>query len=670
MIFYKLFNRCCFFIHDIKLLSLLIVVLACSFEVNGQTPIVLNDKLLKQNLYPGLEYFEDQSASMSIEQVLTQEFLTVPDDVKGNLAFGYSSSSYWIRLHLDNRSRFDRWLVEVGYPLLDEIDFYLISNKTVIEHYSSGDQFKFSHRPLIHRNFLFPIQLQQEQPAFVYLRVKSSSSVRIPLFLWQAEEFAEEDQERLLGQGIYFGILTIMLLYNLFIYFSIKERAYLHYVFYVASYIVVQASLNGLGFQFVFSDWVGVNDKSIVLGLALVILFGCSFTINFLNLKYNHQLAFRLIRFVGLSGGLSFVLAIFIPYAYGIKITLLLAVLGSTLITGFGLLLWLRYEVREARFFSIAWVGFLLGSLLMMLNRVHLLPDNWFTENAAQIGSAFEVMLLSFALADKFSQMRSEKQRIEVSAKKSLSQVNSLLMETLNRLENSNKIKSNFLATVSHELRTPMNGIIGANELLRSASLSEDAKDYLSIAEASSQQMMELITSMLQFVEIQAGMSDVKRELIDLQSVLSDMETLLKEKIASKPIELVFRIAELDAIELYTDHQKLFTILEILSDNAVKYTHSGRVEVEILSAGQGVQQEIEFLVRDTGIGIESQHLENIFDAFSQVDNTNRRPYSGLGMGLTVARSLANLIGGNLEAVSAIGKGSQFKLSVPLFQMTE
>lgn len=655
---------------SISWFGLLLLAVSYNSAIQAQTSLELDNDLLTKNTYTHLVYFEDKGSSASINQILLESFQPVPSSINGNLSFGYSTSSYWVKLKLENRSLFDEWILEVGYPLLDEVEFFLVQNNEVVTHYITGDQFEFSKRPIEHRNFLFPVKLNSKQAATIYLRIKSSSSVRAPVILWQANEFAKSDQSRLLGQGLYFGILVIMLLYNLFIYFSIKERAYIHYVFYVASYIVVQASLNGLGYQFVFADWIAINDKAIVLGLALVILFGCSFTVNFLNLKYNHQQAYRLISLVGLCGGLSFILAVFLPYAYSIKITLLLAVLGALLITGFGLLLWLKHEVREAKFFSIAWVGFLSASLLMMLNRVQLLPDNWLTENAAQIGSAFEVMLLSFALADKFSQMRGEKERIEVSAKKSLSQVNALLVETLKRLESSNKIKSDFLATVSHELRTPMNGIIGANELLRAALLSDEAKDYLSISESSSQQMMELITSMLQFVEVQAGMSDVKKELIDLQCLVYELETQLKDKVGNKHVELVFRMPELDTIELYTDYQKLFTILEILTDNAIKYTHSGRVEVEILTTGQGVLEDILFVITDTGIGIEKQHIENIFDAFSQVDTSTRRPYGGLGMGLTVARLLANVLGGNIEAVSVIGKGSQFTLSVPLYYIAE
>ena len=635
---------------------------ALSVELTG------NQKHLA--LYESLSYLEDNSKELSIEQVLSKPFASV-DSVQGrNLAFGYSESAYWIKFDVVNNTSMSDWLIEVGYPILDEVDMYLVKDGSLQAQYKTGDHLPFAERPFSHRNFLFPLEIRSSEKVSVYLRVVSTSSVRIPLHFWEKQHFFEQDQFKLAGQGIYFGILIIMMLYNLFIFFSIKEKAYLHYVFYVASYIIVQASLNGVGYQFFIPDWVTLNDKAIVYSLSLVILFGCSFSVNFLNLKFNHRLANQIIQFIGLLGGLNFVLALFLPYSFSIKTALLLAVTGSLAITAFGLLLWLRNGVREARFFSIAWVGFLVGSVLMMLNRIQIIPDNFFTENAAQLGSSFEVMLLSFALADKFSQMRGEKEKVEHKAKKSLKQVNALLTETLKRLENSNKIKNNFLATVSHELRTPMNGIIGANELLSASPLSDEAKDYLNISQASAEHMMRLVESMLQFVDLQAGLSDVKKESIDIDCLIGDLEVYVLPKIETKNIRFDSSIQVEEDTSFYCDYKKLNTVLEILLDNATKYTHSGSIRLNVKPKGKGVLADIEFHVIDTGIGIDKHHLNEIFDAFQQVDSSNKRSYSGLGMGLTVARSLANVLGGDIRVKSKVGKGSEFILSLPLYNIDD
>ncbi|MGX5201008.1 7TM diverse intracellular signaling domain-containing protein [Aliikangiella sp. IMCC44632] len=615
------------------------------------------------NLYADLAYFEDPTGQLTFEQVKNEEFKRASQSNETNLAFGYSDSTYWVKTNVTNLSGHSNWIIELSYPLLDSIEFYFVDSSQ-LRNIVTGDQLPFSQRPIEHRNFLFPFNLDSNKSLDIYIKVQSSSSIRLPLTLWEQQTFFENDQKRLLGQGIYFGILIIMMLYNLFIYFSIKERAYLHYVFYVASYIVVQASLNGIAFQYLFTDLIHLSNQAVVLGLSLVILFGCSFTVNFLNLKYHNQLAFNVIYSIGVIGGLNFLLSMLLPYDWTIKIALFFSVIGSLAITVFSLTLWLSQNVREARYFSLAWIGFLAGSILMVLNRVQILPDNFITENAAQLGSSIEVMLLSFALADKFNQIRGEKEQVKTKAQASITQVNHLLQETLARLEYSNKIKNDFLATVSHELRTPMNGIVGANELLGTLNLTDEAQEFVEISRESADQMMRLIDSMLQFVELQAGASKIKKVKVDYKKLCNELNDYAQSIQINKKVK--FRVVEpeenLDS--LYTDLEKLLVTIKVLIDNALKYTHSGMVEVSIESTQHGADSFIVFNVKDTGIGIEKAHLARIFEVFSQVDSTLRRPYSGLGIGLTIAQAIANVLGGKISAESQLAKGSCFKFIVP------
>ena len=620
------------------------------------------------NLYDEISYFLDESRQLTLQQVINQPFVKTEQSNDSNLSFGYTNANAWVQVRLANQSQMKDWLVEVGYPILDEVELFLVHQGNLIEHSKTGDHFPLAERPFEHRNFVFPVTLKDNQEYSLYLKVASSSSLRIPLTLWQEKAFFEADQYRIMKQGVYFGILIIMMLYNLFIFFSIKEKAYLHYVFYVASYIIVQASINGFLGQLAPELPDVITDKSTVLSLSLVILFGCSFSLSFLNLKFNHLVAYRVLTAMAILGGANFLLAIFLPYSISIKAALILAVAGALLITFFGFVLWLHYGIREARFFSIAWAGFLLGSILMMLSRLHLLADNFITENAAQLGSSFEVMLLSFALADKFSQMRGEKELVETRAKESLAQVNTLLTETMIRLEKSNAIKSDFLATVSHELRTPMNGIIASNELLKIAELPEETKEYIEISENSSKQMMELIDSMLQFVEIQSGQANLKKELIDIDCLFAEVGDSIRADYADKKIKFQADLPNNFKPELYTDYQKLLQIIEELVDNAFKFTAAGNVNLGVQLLGEDSLADIEFFVTDTGIGIEEEHQGKIFDAFYLVDSTSKRKYGGIGMGLTTAQSLANILGGVISVESSYGEGSKFKLRLPLYSL--
>ncbi|MCW8997957.1 MAG: HAMP domain-containing histidine kinase, partial [Kangiellaceae bacterium] len=261
-----------------------------------------------------------------------------------------------------------------------------------------------------------------------------------------------------------------------------------------------------------------------------------------------------------------------------------------------------------------------------------------------------------------------EKELVETRAKESLTQVNTLLTETMIRLEKSNAIKSDFLATVSHELRTPMNGIIASNELLKIADLPEETKEYVQICENSSKQMMELIDSMLQFVDIQSGQANLKKELIDIDCLFAEVGDSIRVDYADKKIKFMPNLPSKFKADLYTDYQKLLQIIEELVDNAFKFTTAGEVCLGVRLLGDGSLADIEFFVIDTGIGIEEEHLSKIFDAFYLVDSTSKRKYGGIGMGLTTAQSLANILGGNISVESTYGEGSEFKLKLPLYSL--
>ncbi|WP_196140273.1 hybrid sensor histidine kinase/response regulator [Aliikangiella sp. G2MR2-5] len=626
--------------------------------------VTLTNSGQRINPYYNLYYFLDDTNQLSLKEVINKPFLRAEKGKDTNLAFGYTTDTIWIRIELYNRSEVEDWLFEVGYPVLDLVEFNLIQNGVLVEKHNVGDLIPYSHRPIEHRNFVFPLVLSRDQSVTVYLKVQSSSSVRIPINLWQLKHFMESDQQRILSQGIYFGILLIMMLYNLFIYFSIKEKAYLHYVFYVASYIVVQASVNGFIGQVLGEEPSSLLNKSTTMALSLVVLFGCSFSLSFLNLKHNHFWGYRIITSIALLGGLNFVASFFVIYSVSIKFSLLFAIIGTICITAFGLLLWIKYRLREARFFTIAWIGFLVGSLIMMLARLHLIPDNVLTENAAQMGSVFEVTLLSFALADKFSQIKGEKIKVESQAKQSLSQVNALLTETLERLQKSNQIKNDFLATVSHELRTPMNGIVASNQLLRELNLKGEAEEYLEIAYSSSDKMLALIDSMLQFVELQANQSKVRKRDIDINVLFKSLEQKAQSKITDSALLFHSHIPQDLNVEFYSDFDKVHTILLEFIDNAIKFSFSGEIHLGARISDDG--RKILFFVSDNGIGIERKNQQKIFDAFYIVDSSSRRRTGGIGMGLTNAKLLSEILGGEIRVSSIFGEGSEFVFEVPLF----
>ncbi|HSU97993.1 MAG TPA: HAMP domain-containing sensor histidine kinase [Gemmatimonadaceae bacterium] len=229
--------------------------------------------------------------------------------------------------------------------------------------------------------------------------------------------------------------------------------------------------------------------------------------------------------------------------------------------------------------------------------------------------------------------------------------------------EGANTAKSNFLAVMSHELRTPLSAIIGYEELLAdgiTGPVNDAQKHQLGRMKASAQHLLHLIDQILSYSRVDAGREIVQLEDIDANEVAHDAATLVEPLAREKglPLEVVpigYPLA------MRTDSGKVRQILVNLLSNAVKFTPSGRVTLVVQHDGAIVR----YVVRDTGIGIADEHRDRIFDAFWQVEQPSTRRVGGTGLGLSVTRRLARLLGGDVTVTSKVGEGSAFIVSLPL-----
>lgn len=229
--------------------------------------------------------------------------------------------------------------------------------------------------------------------------------------------------------------------------------------------------------------------------------------------------------------------------------------------------------------------------------------------------------------------------------------------------EGANTAKSNFLAVMSHELRTPLSAIIGYEELLAdgiTGPVNDAQKHQLGRMKASAQHLLHLIDQILSYSRVDAGREVVQAEDVDANELAQDAATLVEPLAREKglPLEVVVTGYSLP---MCTDSGKVRQILVNLLSNAVKFTPSGRVTLIVQHAGAIVR----YVVRDTGIGIAEEHRDQIFDAFWQVEQPSTRRVGGTGLGLSVTRRLARLLGGDVVVESRVGEGSAFTVTIPL-----
>lgn len=239
------------------------------------------------------------------------------------------------------------------------------------------------------------------------------------------------------------------------------------------------------------------------------------------------------------------------------------------------------------------------------------------------------------------------------------------IIESKEKAEIANVKKSEFLANMSHEIRTPMNGIVGVAELLKETKPNEVQRNYVDILLTSSHTLLDIINDILDFSKIEAGHFELDPTKFDLKSLIQQQAN--EYSIRAKQQELFFDCNIDPAVpqEIEADSVRLKQVINNLIGNALKFTHRGYVELNIKLLENETGNQLQFEVKDTGIGIAKDKLDSIFDKFQQADGSTARQYGGTGLGLAISQKIVELMGGKLQVTSEVDLGSSFYFSIPI-----
>jgi signal transduction histidine kinase len=408
------------------------------------------------------EYFsvlEDPSRSLTLAQV--QQPVTAAKFKSAQapgtaLNLGLTPSAYWLRLHLKNtRSTALDQLLEISNSRLLHVDFFQVAPGMAPITIQSGYGKPFSSRPYKHRFFVFPVVMAAKAEQLIYLRVEAPLVLEIPAKLWNRDDFHDYESNDLLAQAMYFGMVFAMLSFNFLLWISLKERIYGLYLLFVVGTALGQAGVTGLGVQFLWADVTWWTTISLGLGSCFASIGFISFMQHMLGTAKNLPRYDKVLTVLVVVNWLVLV-SCFV--SYNANILVFMGVL-NTILTLLGAGICAYKGQRSAKLFLLAFIFLLVGIILYILRIKGVFPGTFLTINGIQIGSAMEMILLAFALADRFNQIRWEKAKYQRELLQSQGETLQAQAETMQAQAEKVTSLTQLVANVAHEINTPIGAV-------------------------------------------------------------------------------------------------------------------------------------------------------------------------------------------------------------------
>ncbi|MFZ5570496.1 MAG: sensor histidine kinase [Thermodesulfobacteriota bacterium] len=666
----------------------LLIVLSSAARANHQ--MVLSPDMGAADIGIHMDYMEDAQGRLRFSDLQSNDITWIQSH-NASFNFGFTSSAYWFRLMVQNPTTEPlEWFLEINYPLLDRIDLFIPETNGEYTKWETGDHFPFHKRMVPDRNFIFRL-LEQPGKRSYYIRIQTSSSLNFSPIALSTDAYIVRLNHQLPIFWVYNGLMMIMVLYNLLLYLSVKDRSYLYYVLFIGSWIIFTLSLNGFAFQFFWPNAVWWANNCIPFFICNALLWLCQFERSYARTKADFPMIDNCIFYGAILPTLIWLgLTLFLPYALSIKVATALVIWGIGMIFGVNVILFAKGS-RPARYIVISFTMVLIGVLLYALKTFGVLPANLVTNWGIQLGATCVVVLLSLGLADKINTMANDlfvlneelEHRVHErttqleNANKALTDSLETLKITQKQLVQSEKMAAlgGLVAGVAHEINTPLSVGITAASLLedKTNSLIQQyatgkiqrsvLEKYIKIAAETSGMILnnlnraaELVKSFKQ-VAVDQSVEDLRK--FNIKSYVQELLVSLRPRLKKGGHHISFVCP--DDLTIMSYPGALSQIITNLVMNSLIHGFEEREGGDIYLEFRRETKRVVLIYSDNGRGMDQKTLGKIFDPFF----TTKRSHGGTGLGMHILYNLVTqTLGGQMECTSSPGEGVVFLIQLP------
>ncbi len=631
------------FFYIVGLCCLGLMATSASLAESFNTVLLKDDEQF-YDLTLSTKYFHDAGNHYSLEDI-RRNYDKLPWQALTNASgsSGVLKSQVWFAVKVETHPRNieeERWLIRLNSPNMDQVSFSWFSAAGLEGSLASGFGDAHNDLALNNRDYVFPLSLRAGESYLLLMRVSDLNTVYIAPTIATERRFMQLEQYKLLFYGFIGGFILLMVLYNLSLGNAVRDKTFFAYVGLILSYMVVIYTTEGIFNQLLWGE-SNFATYAVELARSLVTVAVPLFTISFLRLHERRCTGYYILL-------ACIVLSMVNMAAVALQLsqitTRLDPVLGmvcyfTSLTAGY---LAFRRGVEGAGLFTLAW---LLPSVAIPVNRFALMTGVFAIRIdqatlAIEIFVIIEMVLLSWALSGRIKAVQAERMLAEARS----------------------HTKTQFLAKVGHELRTPLNGIIGLSELLRDHVKSREGRDYLKSMRQSGDYLSDLINDLLDISKIEENKIELECIAFNIRQLTDSVVDTFVTSNSSYMGVLEGHVSDEVPHYLMGDPTRIRQIITNFTSNALKFTREGSVELNISMTPSGM---IRIAVKDSGVGIAEDRIDKIFRMFEQESSSTTRQYGGTGLGLTISKMLAELMGGEIGVHSVLGEGSEFWVDLPL-----